>query len=144
MIEILNVLTPVLPILGIVTGASIQSYYAKKAENKKQVLMSKTNAYVDYLECVSQSAHMDRSSKNELALLLSRTVSSKSKICVYGSKEVILALARFEETGANMGSKENAEIFINLCSAMRKDHMDENTEELLEEMNVILLGKGRW
>ncbi|MBI3771918.1 MAG: hypothetical protein HY272_04365 [Gammaproteobacteria bacterium] len=107
-------------------------------------MVSKTNAYVDYLECISQSVHVDRSNKSELARLFSRAANAKSRICVYGSKEVILALARFEEAGANMSSKENSEIFVKLCSSMRKNHLDESGEDLLKELDVILVGKEQW
>jgi hypothetical protein len=144
MSESLNILTPLFAIIGIIIGATIQSYYARKVENKKQVLYSKTNAYVDYLECMSQSAYLDRNNEDELTQLLARAANAKTRICVYGSKDVIIALTAFEVAGANIYSKENAKIFVRLCSEMRKDHLDEGGEELLRELQIILVGKEHW
>lgn len=138
--EFFKILTPILPIVGIIVGAAIQSFYSRKAENKKQVLASKTQAYVDCLECVSESAYLKELAGKERSELLAKAANAKNRICVYGSNEVISALAKFELAGAAIKSKETANIFINLCAAMREDHLLERNKASVEELATILVG----
>lgn len=142
--ELLKIITPILPIAGIVVGAAIQSFYSRRAENKKQVLLSKTQAYVDYLECISESAQLKSRDGKEINQLFAKAANAKSRICVYGSNDVISALAKFEDVGAAINSEENANVFIKLCAAMREDHLQEKNTASIKELESILVGNRKW
>ncbi len=137
--KILEAINPILPIVGIVVGAAIQSFYSRRAENKKQSLTEKITAYTDYLHCVSQSTSNNQT-KRERNELLQDIAHAKTRICVYGSDEVIAALAEFEFAGAVINTEKSARVFTNLCIKMREDVIQKKNKAEIKELESILVG----
>ena len=89
---------------------------------------------------MSESAYLKEGNSKERNQLLAKAVNAKNRICIYGSNEVISALAKFEQAGASINSKESAKIFVNLCEAMRDDHLEEKNKASFKELATILVG----
>src|SRR4051794_7300139 len=92
-------LTTLLPVLGVIIGASLQYFFSKSGEKRKQLEALKTQAYVDYLRSVAQVAQLERGASSKRAEALAASADAKTRICIYGSAKVIDALASFEKAG---------------------------------------------
>jgi head-tail adaptor len=106
-----------LPLLGVIIGAALQSRLGRSAEREKQVAGLRAQAYADYLLSVAAAAHLR--SDQDLRDAHRETADAKARIAVYGSNEVISALARFEESGAALGSAGSRTAFVALVTRMR-------------------------
>jgi hypothetical protein len=106
-----------LPLLGVVIGAALQSWFGRSAEREKQLETAKSQAYADYLRAVAAAAHSR--SDEDLRDALRAAADAKARIAVYGGSEVISALARFDESGANLGSAASRATFVALVTTMR-------------------------
>jgi hypothetical protein len=47
----------VLPLLGVVIGATLQYWTSRSAEARKQLQLLRSQSYVDYLRAVTKAAH---------------------------------------------------------------------------------------
>ena len=96
MTQNITILATLLPIIGIIIGATLQYIFSKSSETHKQHFISKNQAYIDYLKCVSDLANLAKF-KNERNRndILALTADAKTRICIYGSKDVIKHMADF-------------------------------------------------
>ncbi len=67
--------------------------------------------------------------------VFARIADAKTRICLYGSQEVIMSLAKFERSGGVINNEEQREAFVALIQAMRGDLNVKSTE-----LELILLG----
>jgi len=114
----MNDWTAVLPLAGVVIGATMQYWLSRSAESRKQVQLLQSQSYVDYLRAVTKAAHA-----NSPAAVLSanaEAADAKARLAVYGTAGVIAALARFEETGAILDNSRGVAAFVALIGAMRQ------------------------
>jgi hypothetical protein len=88
----------VLPLFGLVIGATMQYWLARSAESRKQLQLLQSQCYVDYLRAVTKAAHAK--SQDAVRLANAEAADAKARLAVYGTPAVIAALARFEEAGA--------------------------------------------
>lgn len=119
--------------LGIVVGASLQYLFSRYLEERKHHRLLQTQAYADYLRGVSEAAHLSLAVKEEQAF--ARIADAKTRICLYGSQEVVMSLAKFERSGGVINNEEQREAFVALIQAMRGDSNVKSTE-----LELILLG----
>jgi len=87
----------VLPLVGVIIGAALQLILSRAAEKERQVQTLRTEAYVDYLRFVAAAAHLR--SDEDLRDAERDAANAKTRIAVYGSSQVIGALAQFEKAG---------------------------------------------
>lgn len=92
-------LTTLLPLIGVIIGASLQYLFSRSGERRKQLEASRGQAYVDYLRSVAQIAQVARSDSKKRSELLAAAADAKTRICVYGGASVITKLAAFEKGG---------------------------------------------
>lgn len=118
-------------LVGAVIGAAL-SRWTDRARHHEEL---RSKAYADYLRAVASAAHL-RSDDDERDAFREAS-DAKARIAVYGSADVIRALARFEEAGANLSSREAINGFVSLVSAMRP------TKGSVEERQLSLLLLGR-
>jgi len=130
----MNAWTAVLPLLGVVIGATMQYWLSRSAESRKQLQLLQSQAYVDYLRAVTKSAHAD--SQDVARLALAEASDAKARLAVYGTSEVIAALARFEETGAVIDNPRTRAHSLPWC-AMRHKHGAAKADDL----SLVLFGK---
>lgn len=140
-----NIAIAILPILGVVIGASLQYFFSKSAENRKHLATLRTQAYIDYLRCLSESAHVGRDHPNSRKEILSKAADAKTRISIYGSSAVIEALTSFEKVGAFFkNSPQSEEEFFVLCNAMRRESIGKAEKIKPEDLRMILFGSEDW
>lgn len=132
-----NWMTAFLPVVGIIIGAALQSWFGRGAERGKHIDVLRAEAYADYLRAVASAAHL--TSDDDLVAALRSAADAKTRIVIYGSVEAISALARFEEAGAVLSTERSVAAFIALVSAMR------STRAAVPEQDIrlVLLGPTR-
>jgi hypothetical protein len=123
-------------VLGIVVGASLQYLFTSFLEERKHQTSLKTAAYSDYIRAVAESAHLNLS--RDEAKLQARLADAKTRICLYGSPEVVDRLAQFESCGAVIANDQQLEAFMAVIQAMRG-----HSKLQAPQLELILLGKSR-
>ena len=110
--ESLSIVGAVLPVAGVVVGATLQYALSRRTEARKQRQMLRDQAYVDYLRAVADAAHIrsDEDARNAFAA----AANAKARIAVYGEPHVIQALAEFEVSGAQLAGAEGRRRFVDL------------------------------
>lgn len=128
-----TLLVNILPILGVILGAFFQFLFSKNKDNRQLKRALETQAYTDYLRAIvglSMSQRFnDEEKKREY---LSALTEAKSKISIYGSKEVIESLADFEREGANVTTDKQKSLFIKIGQAMRNTNIN-SAEKVLDK-----------
>lgn len=107
----------VLPLVGVVLGAGLQFLLSRAATREQRAATLRAQAYADYLRAVAASGHLR--SDEDLRDAHRDAAEAKARIAVYGSTDVINALARFEESGAVLSSAAASRAFASLVAAMR-------------------------
>ena len=112
----MNEWTAVLPLLGVVIGATMQYWLSRSAESRKQLQLLHSQSYVDYLRSVTRAAHA--TSPEGVRLAQAQAADAKARMAVYAPSGVIAALARFEEAGAIL---DNPRSNLGVCCSGRRD-----------------------
>ena len=141
--QIPTYLITILPLIGIIIGGVIQFFFSRISEVRKTQFTLRTQAYIDYLRCISESAHLSGLDINEKRQNLNaRAADSKTRIAIYGSSDVLKALVIFEKQGARLNTQENARLFLEVVKHMRKDSSLKIKTNDLEHLQVFLFGSG--
>ena len=136
-------LTALLSILGVVVGAFLQNHLAKQNNQQKQLLESRSQAYVDFLEAVSLVVTAQRMGKKEQELeQLARLTHAKARICIFGEESVVKRLGAFWESGAALETEQQILSFTRFCLDIRrslgirdKDFLGSEVSQLLFAIN---------
>src|SRR6266404_5430207 len=120
-------------VLGIVIGAILTFLFTRRHEYEKQKRLLITQAYFDYLRAVADAAHLNLES-NE-AEIFARLADAKTRICLYGSHEVVILLAAFEKEGGVIGNAQQRHLFASLILAMRG-----NSKVPSSDLETVLFG----
>lgn len=132
--------TALLPVIGVIVGASLQYFFSKSGEKRKQLEASRSQAYVDYLRSVAQIAKVGRSDSKKRSELLAAAADAKTRICVYGAAGVIVALAAFEKGGPVLDSPDSTARFLELCNEMRRQSLGRDEAVAVNDLSLILFG----
>jgi hypothetical protein len=117
-----------LPLLGVVIGATMQYWLSRSAESRKQLQLLQSQSYVDYLRAVTKAAHAN--SPDAARLANAEAADAKARMAVYGTSGVIAALARFEEAGAVLDNARTRAAFVVLVGEMRQKHGAAKADDL--------------
>lgn len=132
--------TAILGFLGIIVGASLQYVFTRYLENQRHRRDLRTQAYTDYLKCVSESAHLIVQPQAPAAReIFASTADAKARICLYGSTKVIQTFSTFEKLGAAMKDDQQRKAFVDMVSAMRSDSGN-NCGRNVEDLERVLFG----
>ncbi len=142
--NIYNLIIAVLPIIGVIIGAGLQYFFSRFSESRKQLSTFKSLAYVDYLRCVAESKHVGRDNTKARKEIFAKAADAKARIAVYGSSNVVDALAHFEKEGAIINSRQSEEKFLALCKAMRRENIGKDDKTKIEALRLVLFGMGEW
>lgn len=112
--------TPAVGLTGVLAGALIQARLARRNKEKEHLHDLQSKAYVDFLSSVSNVAVAQRvGDRVAVSSSLAALADAKSRICVYGSAEVVKQLAIFIRAGATLQTESEILAFTKLCLAMR-------------------------
>lgn len=131
-----------LPIVGIIIGALLQYIFSKHSEELKHQQNLKTQAYVDFLKGVSgitvTHRNNNKTKEQEYTTLL---VDAKTRISIYGSKEVIQKIANFWRSDAKVDTPEEKHLFIEICQAMRSDSLKKDQRVENKDISQLLFSE---
>lgn len=119
-----------------VLGASLQYLFTRFLEERRHRQSLQTKAYTDYAQAVAEARHVDLNS--ERASIFGRLTDAKTRICLYGSAEVIARLAEFERKGGIIGDDQQQQAFMDVIQAMRG-----KSKLQASQVELILLGASR-
>ena len=136
-----TLLISLLPVFGVIVGASLQYFFSRFAEKRKQLEVVRNQAYADYLRSVAQIAQVDKRDPKRRAELLAMAADAKTRICVYGSATVIEALASFEKSGPSLDSSDSMTRFLAICNEMRRQGLGKPEIVEAENLNLVLFGR---
>jgi len=134
-------LTAVLPVVGVLVGASLQYLFTRYLETQRYQREFRTQAYLDYIKSVSGLAHLNDPQGSQERDLLASAADAKARICLYGSGEVIEAFASFERLGAAVISPSQCESFVAMIVAMRRDSGDASRARIRDVQQLLLGSK---
>jgi hypothetical protein len=120
-------------LVSVFITASLTYLFTRSHENKKHLHLLQTEAYADYLRCVAEAAHINL--QTDEANLFARAADAKTRICLYGSTDVVALLAAFERAGGATGNERQREAFTSLVTAMRRKSKVNSSD-----LNAILFG----
>lgn len=143
MLELTTIIAGILPLAGVALGAGLQYYFSRSSEERKQLSLLRTQAYVDYLSAVAKFAQAAKTNPSERNKLLAEAADAKTRICIYGSKIIVNLLADFERQGAKLSSGESNAIFLKLCAQMRSEGLGSETPISTDNLEMILFGPER-
>jgi hypothetical protein len=131
----MSVFIAVLPLIGVVIGATLQYWISRAAESRKQLQLLQSQSYVDYLRAVTKAAHAASPDAERLAK--AEAADAKARLAVYGASSVIAALARFEEIGPVLVGPRAHGAFVALVGAMR----GKESAAQAEDLRLVLFGQ---
>jgi hypothetical protein len=132
-----------LTLVGLIIGAALQYHFNRAIELRRQVIVARTECYVDYIRCIAQF-HRVAENPAKLAKWNAQVLEARARICIYGSHEVIKALALFERSSDPVMSDAYVDNVLNVLTAMRKHTDDRPPRGLRGELRDALfrnLGK---
>jgi hypothetical protein len=135
-----TVLAIVLPLAGVIAGASLQYVFSRFTEAHKELRRLRSEACVDYLRRVSESPWVPAGDSAAQREFLSGLTEAKIRLSVYGSAEVINALAAFEDEGAKIATSRQKNLFLRIVWAMRKDTAGGRRIPKEQSLDTILMG----
>ena len=133
----------VLPILGVVIGATLQYLFTRVLEEQRHQRNLKTQSYVDFVRNFV-GAHFAREKDKEQEFISSLS-DATTRIGIYGAKEVIEAIANIKRVSANykkgnVSESEFIHSFIGVIQAIRKDNLPK--EKVSDkDISQLLFGK---
>lgn len=124
-----NVINTLLPLLGVVVGASMQFLFTYSGEKRKLKEALKIQAYVDFVKGLAGANIAAKLSKQkELHDNYALVADARVRIAIYGSSAVILSLAEFFKQGGEVVTEKGKRNLLNACQAMRADIKNENVD----------------
>jgi len=128
-----------LPLLGIVLGATLQYWFSQAAERRRRQQRLRSEVYVNFLRGAAGVAmaqkFRNKEKEEEFMFLL---VDARTRIAVYGNREVILRINDFWRLGGVADSPEQKKAFVAACQAMRKESLPPSEEIPDKEMARLL------
>jgi hypothetical protein len=131
----MNSWTIVLSFMSAILGATLQYWFTRSAEVRKQLDLLQFQSYVDYLRAVGKAAYAN--SRDALVSAQAEAADAKARSAVYGTPSVIAALAKFEETGPNLDNPRAHSVFVSLVAAMRQ----KNRAAQADDLKLVLFGR---
>lgn len=109
------------PLLGVVIGALLQSYFNRRNQKDTRLDEWRNAAYADFLNAVFAVATAQRHGKRDIVTeQLARLSDAKARICVYGDANVIHSISVFWQHGATLQTELELLAFTRVCLAIRE------------------------
>lgn len=136
-------LTGALPLIGVIIGAGLQYLLTQSTARKKQLLEERVKAYVEYMSAVTEKARLPADDTTSRTAALARIDSAKLRICVYGSRDVVEALARFEGAEYPIADGATRDLFIALLQSMRSEAIESGADLSTMTLHKAIHGEFR-
>jgi hypothetical protein len=125
-------------ICGVLVGAVLNYWFTRELEDRKRIAAVRDAAYADFIRAVaSQDFYEKRGDLQKASEYAALSVDAKARILMYGSQEVVRAMAIFwQQPDLRLDSAKQA--FLDACHKMRLD--SQNGGEALHELCALLYG----
>lgn len=123
-------------------GAFLAAFLARRIETFKHLQESRATAYADFLRGFAKVGRAQRDKmrdeRSHLEELEGRLIvtDSRSRIAVYGSRDVLRSLARFIRLGTQTLTPEGAQAFAEMCALMRQEATGDRA--LVDDIKAVL------
>jgi ATP-dependent protease HslVU (ClpYQ) peptidase subunit len=114
-------------------GAIFGAFLARRMERFKHLQELRSTAYADFLRGFAKAARAQsdtmRDERSMLEELEGRVIvtDSRSRIAIYGGKDVVHALSKFIKLGTQTQNPDGMQAFTELCMSMRSEAGMERT-----------------
>jgi len=133
-VETQSILLPIFSLAGVAMGGGLQFLFGKALESRKHLTVQKSQSYADYFRAVALLAQGSTKEANSLA------ADAKVRICLYGAPDVIEALRRFDDVGAELTTPEGHVAIVELVLAMRQDIGKDDAVISGDTLKRVLIG----
>ncbi|MCW6510299.1 hypothetical protein [Lichenifustis flavocetrariae] len=123
-----------LSLIGVLIGATLQYAYGQRLEAKKLLSNQKALAYTDYFKAAAGL------SQGRTADLLALTADAKTRICLFGTPDVVRALKDLEEVGAILSEPKGQIAMAAIMNAMRADLLGTRSVPGTSDLSAVLFG----
>ena len=123
-----------LSLIGVLIGATLQYAYGQRLEAKKLLSNQKALAYTDYFKAAAGL------SQGRTADLLALTADAKTRICLFGTPDVVRALKDLEEVGAILSEPKGQIAMAAIMNAMRADLLGTRSVLGTSDLSAVLFG----
>lgn len=141
--ELSGLLPAILTLVGVFCGAWLQHLFSRTAERKKQFETFRVQSYVNHLRAVSRFAQAAKTDPDQRFHILAEAADAKTRITIYGSKQIVELLASFERSGATLSTEEGMKSFLPLVSRMRSESFPSHEAVSADEIEFIVFGLDR-
>lgn len=119
----INAIAPIAGILGIILGAVIQYYFAKRGELARNYQTRRTEAYIDFIKSSAALAVARRKASDNDEILEAEKVflDSKIRLVIYGSETVVSVTAEFFRKYGQLTSPEALSAYYAILTTMRSE-----------------------
>lgn len=114
------IVQPAIAACSLVVGMVVQYYLSRVARREDTARDKRLESYSSYVAGVCRFALINRNDKEETNSARIALATAKSQISIYGSDEVVRALANFERN-PSLKTREATTAFLNAIEAMRAD-----------------------
>lgn len=128
----LKIIVALIGVGSVLTSAFVQYYLGIRSEKRKNDLFLRSEAYLDFLNAVSDIAQSKKRSPEQLTKL----TQAKVRISLIGSKLVVEATHSFFKHYGSLDTEDACISFSNIVKAMRDDlaHKSDMNFDVLNEL----------
>jgi hypothetical protein len=124
----IKLIVAIIALTGVVASALIQYYLGRESEKNKKTLEIRSQAYLDFLNIMSELASSAKHKKERDLEQLKKLTQAKSRIVLIGSNNVVKEVRNFfNKFNGTLSSDESLDAFSRIVSAMRSDLSDERS-----------------
>jgi hypothetical protein len=129
-------LTALLPLLGVLVGASIQFVLTRVQARETALRAERADVYASFLRAQSQWWWQADNAERE-AELAAQLLAAKARMAVYASRSVVQAHAAYLAAQAHDDPSQRAK-YIRLCQEMRRDSLAEGQMVGDDEVDMVI------
>ena len=130
--ELVNIFSPsITALIGAIVGACLQYYFTRKNDEKKQLSSIKKEVYSEFINAIK-----DAKFNGDISLL----ASSKAKLAIYGSDEVVKKSADFFRNHSELSSEKSIQAFTDIIGEMRTDNGKKNGNAEHNDLECLVFG----
>lgn len=118
----IKLIVALIGLIGVISSAIVQFILGRRSERIKKTNEIRTQAYLDLINAVSDIASMSKIQDSEISLTqLKYLISSKSRVVLIGSKDVVIEVHQFFTIYNKLESDASFNDFSKIVAAMRND-----------------------
>ena len=138
-----NLLTALIAFATALTVSAFKWWSDRSNNEKSQKNELKEKSYIDFIDSISELAHLTANQKQERRTALQKLAYSKSRISIYGDNTVIDKLAAFDKTHKKLDNEEAYDSFVDLVYEMRLASIGSQKDSISKnDLKQILFGLG--